>query len=334
MNGVPSESSCFTTGQGDGARDLVDERGLAAELLGEPRQRGVRAHAARVRALVAVERALEVLRGAERAHGVAVAQEEQRHLGPGQELLDEHGPVGKVVLRVRERGGAIGGDDDALARGEAVGLHHVGRAELVEGGLDLGDRRGAEGPPGRHAGLVHDPLRERLRALQLRGRATGAEHRDAVLAHHVGDARHERRLGSDDHEIDVVLVGELPHRGAVHGIHLDERRVLRDPGVPRGAEDLVRLPLRAQGEDDRVLTSTGTEDEDLHPASLPRRRRQMTAGLGRFARSHPWTSPYAGALRVTQEQAAQSHLIRLNPSRIRRCVLQNAEGSCAMARRG
>jgi hypothetical protein len=63
-----------------------------------------------------------------------------------------------------------------------------------------------------------------------------------------------------------VLVGEGAHGGAVHRIHLDQGRVCAMPALP-GREDLVALALGAQGEDDRVLTGTGTEDEDLHPAA-------------------------------------------------------------------
>ena len=188
---------------GDLARDVVDERVLVAEEVGQPGQRRVRAHAAGVGAGVAVAEALVVLRGAERQHVVAVAQEEQRHLGAGEELLDQHRAGGQEGCRVRERRGAVVGDDDALARGEPVGLHDVRRAEVIERGLDLAEsRRARERAAAGHARGIHDPLRERLRSLELRGCPARAEDRDAALAQRVGDARDQRRLGADDDEID------------------------------------------------------------------------------------------------------------------------------------
>ncbi len=102
MNGVPSASSCRTTGSATSGVNLLDEGLLAAELLGEPGQRRIGAHATRVGSGVAVERTLEVLRGAERTHGVAIAQEEEGDLGAGEELLDQHRAGGKILFGVRE----------------------------------------------------------------------------------------------------------------------------------------------------------------------------------------------------------------------------------------
>ena len=73
---------------------------------------------------------------------VAVADAEQRHLGPVEELLDDDRAVGlgQAGPRVRERLVAVVGDDDALAGGEPVVLDDVRGAEGVERLLDLGHR--------------------------------------------------------------------------------------------------------------------------------------------------------------------------------------------------
>ena len=157
---------------------------------------------------------------------VAVAQEEQRHLGAGEELLDEHRarPAG-THRRARARPSRSSVTMHALARGQPVGLHDVRAPELVERGLDLGAGGGAQRAPGRHARGIHDPLGERLRALELRGRLAGPEHRDAALAQRVGDARDERCLRADDDEVDRVLVREAGHGGRVVLIEVDDRRV-------------------------------------------------------------------------------------------------------------
>lgn len=227
---------------------------------------------------VAVERALEVLRGAERADRVAVAQEEQRDLGTGQELLDQHRARGEVVLGVGEGFRPVGRDDDALARGQTVGLDHVRSAELVERGFDVGDGGGAHGAPGRHARGIHHPLRERLRALELRRRLARSEHRHAVCAQGIRDAGDQRSLRADHDEVDRVLVRERGHRRAVERIDRDGGGVLRDLRRCRGDEDLVLRLLGSQSEDDRVLTSTGTEDENLHRSSLPRVVARVSVG--------------------------------------------------------
>ena len=79
-----------------------------------------------------------------------------------------------------------------------------GRAELVERGLELGAGGGAQRPAGRHARGIHDPLRERLRSLELRGGLAGTEDGDAALAQRIGDAGDERSLGADHDEVDGV----------------------------------------------------------------------------------------------------------------------------------
>ena len=180
---------------------------------------------------------------------------------------------------MRERRVAVVGDDDALSGGQSIGLHDVRGAVGVEGGFDLGAGRGPRRPTGGHVGGIHDPLRERLRALQLRRGLSGAEHWDAVLPQGVGDSRDQRRLGADDHEVDVVVVGILGHRGGAVGIEGgDDRGVGGDAGIAGGREQVVARVLPLQSEEDGVLAGTGTEDENAHPASLPTGRRVVSAG--------------------------------------------------------
>ncbi len=87
------------------------------------------------------------------------------------ERYDAHG-----VARVGERLG----DDDALARGETVGLHHVGRGELLEvreRGVVLVDAEGAVacgGDPGLGERVLHPGLRPlEPRARGCRARSSG-----------------------------------------------------------------------------------------------------------------------------------------------------------------
>ncbi|VXB50134.1 conserved hypothetical protein [Curtobacterium sp. 8I-2] len=255
--------------QGHELGDLVDEGLLGRPAVGEPGQRRVRAHAARVRAEVAVGQALVVLRGAERTHVVAVAQEEQGDLFAVEELLDHDVAVLEPVGGVVDRGLAVVGDEHALAGGEPVGLDHVRCAELVDGADGFVHRAGVDRTPGGHTGLAHDPLGERLGALELGRGLARAEHRDAAGAHRVGHAGDERGLGAHDDELDVVLDRVLGDERTVGGVEGDGLDVGRDAGVAGRCRDDVTGMLSEQGRDDRVLAGTGTEDEDSHPITLP-----------------------------------------------------------------
>ncbi len=135
---------------GAAARHLVhgglDNRldDLGGQAVRRPRKRRICAHPAGVRSGVAVPDPLVVLGGQQGNDGSGFGNDrEQGDLWPVQVLLD-HDPVARIaqagVYRA-DRGLPVGGDGDALARGETVVLDDVWRAELVEigeGGLDLG----------------------------------------------------------------------------------------------------------------------------------------------------------------------------------------------------
>ena len=200
-------------------RELRDDALLDVDhgvvlVLGEEGHGAVDAHAARVGTLVAVERALVVLRGGQGNEGRAVGEGEHRALGAGEGLLDDHGRAG--VAEVVEAGMHAGerlvgglGDDDALARGETVGLDHerAARALDVVGTLLLARKRAVGGRG--DLGACHDLLGELLGALHLRRRGVGAKHGDAGGVDRIGDARDERRLRADHHEADAVLAREV-----------------------------------------------------------------------------------------------------------------------------
>ena len=91
--------------------------------------RRVGAHPAGVRARVAVADPLEVARRGQRQRALAVAEREHGQLVAVEELLDDHGVLAEAALdehrlERRARLGLVGGDHDALARRQAVGLDH------------------------------------------------------------------------------------------------------------------------------------------------------------------------------------------------------------------
>jgi hypothetical protein len=244
------------------------------------RGRRVCAHAAGVRALIAVAQPLVVLRGRERQHVLAIDHHNEARLLSLQAFLDdhararlsqsvlgEHGVDRGVCLRWR------GGDDDAFARGEPVGLDDD-RSTLR---VDVGVRRRGIGERaiggGRNAVPRHERLREILRALQLRRGARRTEDLQPLRAKGVDDPGGERRFGSDDgqrHRLALRKPHQLGNRrdGDVRDSVFARRSGIarRDEhfGDPRRLGDLPRQ---------RVLAPAAADDEPFTSGRSCRRCR-------------------------------------------------------------
>ena len=244
-------AAVLAAGGGEGGNGALGHLALdpARVGVGEPAGRRVDAHAAGVGAAVAVEHRLVVAAERHVHDGRAVGEGVRRGLRAAQPLLDQHPRAGLAERACHHRrldrlegfGGGIA-DGDALAGGEAVGLDDVlapEAAHVVHGGFRVIEGGGV---PGLDAGIPHQLLRERLRELDLRPRARGAEHRDALGAQRVGDARRERRLRPDDDE-----VGAQPRAAATTAAPSFSSRLARfSPycAVPAFPGALVRLPRR------------------------------------------------------------------------------------------
>ena len=92
--------------------------------------------------------------------------------------------------------------------------------QLLRRHVGLGRRRIGEAGvgSGRNAGPRAEILGEALRAFELRRLPRRAEHLDALRFEIVGEARDQRRLRADDHEVDPVLPAEAlpPRRDRLH----------------------------------------------------------------------------------------------------------------------
>ena len=85
--------------------------------------------------------------------------------------------------------------------------------------------------------------------------------------HRVGDARDQRDLGPDDDEVGRPALGQRrdgPGIGEVDAVLLGDRGRARVAGRARQRGDAGVLRER---ENDRMLTSTGTDHEDAHDAT-------------------------------------------------------------------
>ena len=101
---------------------------------------------------------------------------------------------------------------------------------------------------GGHTGLDQHVLHPRLRTFEARTISTGTEHQTSHCPQFIGQTRHERSFGTDHIEISLEFRGRCGHRTG-------------NARVPRRDHDFV---MTTQHGGQRVLTTAGTDDADLH----------------------------------------------------------------------
>jgi hypothetical protein len=95
-------------------------------------------------------------------------------------------------------------------------------------------------------------------------RLAGAEHRDAGVAHGVGNTGRKGSFGANDHQVNVEPGGERRHGVRivpVDGVRGDE---LADAGVARSRVDFGNVGVGKEGADNGVFAAAGANDEYLH----------------------------------------------------------------------
>ena len=205
----------------------------------DERTRRERAHAAGVRPAVVVEDPLVILRRCRSARARAPSQTTKNDTsGPVRHSsMTSRSPAAPNAARPSPRRsprsavGAVLGDDDALAGGEAVGLQHD-RASRTRRDRDDApaprratrrSRKRAVGTPWRAMKAFANALLDSRRAA-ARGRP---EQQPAVGGEAIGDAEAQRQLGADDGEVDLLALGEREQRRR-------GRRGRRDACAPGG----------------------------------------------------------------------------------------------------
>ena len=210
-----------------------------------------------------------VLRGGHGAHRLAIGEGQQRALGTGEHLLDDHSAAGGAERAVKALmhgvQGLVEGErhHNALARGQAVGLDDDGSALLAhvgKGGFLVGE--GAVGRRG-NARAGHELFGETLGSLELGTLGTRAKARDARGANGVGHTGDERRLGADHHQTAAGLARKVRHSSRVLGV---EGHVLahgKRAAVAR--RDVERAAQRGLGELGRqgMLAAAAAQQQDV-----------------------------------------------------------------------
>jgi len=180
--------------------------------------------------LVAVLQAFVVLAGGQRQHVLAVDHDDEAGFLAEQAFLDHHAVAGLAHAVAGEHGVDSGvrllgcrRDDHALAGGQSVGLHHDGRAVLVD--VDVCRGSVGEGAEGRGGNAVarHELLGKILGAFELGGGLRGAEYLQSGGAEGIDHACRQRRFGAYHGEGDVLVAADkLDQRGDFRQWHVDE----------------------------------------------------------------------------------------------------------------
>ena len=121
---------------------------------------------------------------------------------------------------------------------------------------------------GRDAGRRHDLLGERLGALEPRGGRDRAEAADALGRQRVGEARDERRLRTDDDEVDPASRAARASAAGSSAGASSTRASRRMPAFPGRAQHLGRLRRAQERPDERVLAPARADDENPHTAPM------------------------------------------------------------------
>ena len=93
----------------------------------------------------------------------------------------------------------------------------------------------------------------------------------AVLRERVHEAGDEWRLGTDNRQLHLLARDRRGDPVDVLRGDVEQPRVLRDTGVARRAEQLRALRRARERADDRVLTPTRADHQDLHARITGRR---------------------------------------------------------------
>ena len=237
------------------------------------RCRCVSAHAARVRTGITFSNAFVVLGSGQQNVVGAIDECEDARFLASHELLDHHVIPGRAERRgVKEfvegtvRLGQGSADDGALARSQAAGLHDHGCAggfQVRVGGVRLIP---CKRPVFRRRDSVtcHEVFRERLATLETSRGSGGTNDRKSCRLELVGYSVYEGQLGSDDRQIDQLLLRESQQSVDVCCVNRNICAEFEGSGVARGNEYLGTCGTSTESPDERMLSASSTDYQYSH----------------------------------------------------------------------
>jgi len=232
---------------------------------------GVSAHAARVRAFVAVEQALVVLAGGQDGHVLAIAHDNETGFLALQKLLDDDacaafvvGHAQRVELRVgrqHEFNGFVRfvqchGHDHAFAGGQAIGLDHDRHAFFID--IRVGGHCVVESfvVGRRNVVALHEVFGKSLGAFQLRGRLGRAKHPQAMLAKLIHQASGQRLFRPNHCKCYFFCSSPSTQRLRISDIYVNKPGIKGGTSVARCHINRLHLGRLGQFPGQRMFTAT------------------------------------------------------------------------------
>ena len=269
-----------------------------------------RAHAAGIRAPVAIQRPLVIPAVGKKQERRAVHEGVDRAFGPLEKFLDhdlaagvaEHSVVHALPDRLLRLGRVLR-DDDPFAEREPVGLDDQRVFCAVAPGASSGAvgelpviRRG-------NSMAAHEILREGLRGFQPRGRSARAKNFQAVRLERVRDPEGERVVRPDHRETDTPGFCEVHKPGDIVRGERDIFPQLRGARISGCAKNFGNPGRLGQFPSERVLASAGADDEEVHDPKTMFMLPRKTVGWLPWRRccSHPPARTLVAAVPLMME---------------------------------
>ena len=112
--------------------------------------------------------------------------------------------------------------------------------------------------------VAAEVLGKSFRTFELSRGARRTEILDAGLAERITQSRNERRLGTDDHQLDAFVAAKRDDDVVIGRIDRDALGDLGDPGITGRAEELGQERACAQRPGERVLAAARANQQDIH----------------------------------------------------------------------
>ena len=241
------------------------------DCVGDHGCRRVGAHAARIRALVAILQAFVILAGRQWEDVQAIAKDDEACLFAKQALFNDDARARGAERAVAEHGvdsrvGLVQGhrDHDAFAGGQAVSLDHDRRATVIN--VDMGSERVGKRLVGgcRDAMAHHERLGEILGAFELCGGACRPENGQAAGTEGIDDPGGQRCLWPDDGQRDPLSLHEVSERRGITDRDVGGVRHQRRAAVARRDVHVLNLRRLEKLPGEGVFAAARADDEQFH----------------------------------------------------------------------
>ena len=155
-------------------------------------------------------------------------------------------------------------DDDTFSGSESRRFDDDRSADLTHSALRGFDRsvqrRGCSG----NARAAHYRFRKCFRRFDSCRRSSGSKNLSTVLAKEIDDSDLQRRLWSDDGQINVGALGERREPSDIRGFDWNAIADLGDSGIARSADQFNRWIICEEFPGERVFASATAHEQNLH----------------------------------------------------------------------